>query len=97
MNLKLKYLIFMILFFIAGCRAININVNSKPSVDCEEKLNLCDECKIQPKSGPNRDLRYGYYYDIKEKKCKLISYSTGPGCIPPPFNTMEECQSCCCK
>ena len=57
--------------------------------------NQCDECKVIPKSGSNKDLKYGYYYDPIEKKCKLIRYSTGHGCIPPPFRTLEECVSRC--
>jgi hypothetical protein len=65
------------------------------SCDCEEKVTSCDECKIIPQSGMMRDLRYGYYYDPKEKKCKRITYSSGG--IPAPFKTMEECKSCCCK
>jgi hypothetical protein len=65
------------------------------SCDCKEKVVRCEECKIIPQSGMMRDLRYGYYYDPKEKKCKHISYSSGG--VPAPFKTMEECKSCCCN
>jgi hypothetical protein len=65
------------------------------SCDCEEKIASCEECKVIPQSGMLRDLRQGYYYDAKEKKCKHVSYSSGG--VPAPFKTMEECKSCCCK
>ena len=55
----------------------------------------CEGCSVVPKSGLNKDLRYGYYFDKVEGKCIMISYSTGPGCIPPPFKTLEECTTCC--
>ena len=45
------------------------------------------------KSGSNRDIRKGYYFDTKEGKCKQVFYSTGPNCVHPPFKTMEECLS----
>lgn len=80
-----------------GCGMVKISLNSKNATDYGEKYNQCKQCKIQPQSGNNRDLRYGYYYDVKDKKCKMISYSTGEGCIPPPFTTMEECKTCCCN
>jgi hypothetical protein len=71
------------------------NVVEEESCNCEEKATSCEECKIIPQSGMMRDLRRGYYYDSKEKKCKRVSYSSGG--IPAPFKTMEECKSCCCK
>lgn len=55
----------------------------------------CDECFIVPRSGTHRDLRYGYYFDQEKAKCVRISYSTGAGCIPPPFETLDECYRCC--
>ena len=88
---------FLISCILTGCGIVKINLDSKTSDDCQEKEILCEECRIQPKSGAHRDLRYGYYCDINDKKCKQVSYSTGPGCIPPPFKTMEECKDCCCK
>lgn len=97
MKTSLKFIIIISTFLFVSCGIIKIGSNSKPSDECIEKYNQCEQCKIQPRSGSNRDLRYGYYYDIKEKKCKMISYSTGDGCIPPPFKTMEECKACCCN
>jgi len=55
----------------------------------------CEECLVVPKSGANRDLRTGYYFDQKEMMCKEILYSTGAGCVPPPFKTLQQCISCC--
>jgi hypothetical protein len=57
--------------------------------------NQCDECEVIPKSGMNKDLREGYYYDSLEEQCKIIRYSTGRECTPPPFKTMEQCASRC--
>ena len=71
------------------------NVVEEESCICEEKVTSCDECKIIPKSGMMRNLKFGYYYDAKERKCKRILYSSGG--IPAPFNAMEQCKSCCCK
>lgn len=93
-----------------GCSAIQLSLKphvgaeisttkntvfEEESCDCKEKIVPCEECKIIPQSGMMKDLRYGYYYDPKEKKCKHISYSSGG--VPAPFKTMEECKSCCCK
>lgn len=58
MKVKLKYLIILIIIMLVGCRTINIYLDSKTSDDCKEKFNKCEECKIQPKSGPNRDLTH---------------------------------------
>jgi hypothetical protein len=96
MKLRLKYAMIISTFLFASCGIVKVSLNSKTSDVCDEKYNQCEQCKIQPQSGSNRDLRYGYYYDTKEKKCKMILYSSGDGCIPAPFNTMEECKACCC-
>lgn len=110
LKISLKVLAVLLCFIINGCGAIQLslkphvgpeisstkNTSSEvESCDCEEKVTSCEECKIIPHSGSMRDLRYGYYYDPKEKKCKSISYSSGG--IPAPFKTMEECKACCCK
>jgi hypothetical protein len=107
---SLKYLVIAIPFLVSSCGTVKLslrphegpptstaytNAVEEESCNCEEKVTSCDECKVIPQSGMMRDLRYGYYYDRKEKKCKRISYSSGG--IPAPFKTMEECKSCCCK
>lgn len=66
----------------------------------ESKLKIidapdCKECLIVPRSGTNKDLRHGYYYDQEKGRCVQFSYSTGAGCVPPPFNTLNECLNCC--
>ena len=71
------------------------SIVEEENCDCPEKAVQCEECKVVPQSGQMRDLRVGYYYDPKEKKCKRVSYSSGG--VPAPFKTMEECRSCCCK
>ncbi|NJK97793.1 MAG: hypothetical protein HC905_25355 [Bacteroidales bacterium] len=95
MKTRLIYIIIVQAFLFVSCGEIKIGFKAKPSDDNNVKYKQCEQCKIQPRSGNNRDLRYGYYFDIKESKCKMISYSTGDGSIPPPFSTMEECKSCC--
>lgn len=76
--------------------AANTNQNNSfEECQCVEKYVQCEECKIQPVSGSMRDARRGYYYDTKTKKCKGIVYSSGG--TPPPFQSMKECMSCCCK
>lgn len=96
MKTRIITVVIVSIFVFAGC-GITISLNPVPSNDCNEKYNQCEQCKIQPRSGKNRDLRYGSYYDTKEKKCKETTYSTGDGCIPPPFKTLEECKACCCN
>jgi hypothetical protein len=93
--MKLKYPIIIICLIFSGCGIVKINFNSQPSSDITEKNKQCEECKIQPVSGSHRDLKYGFYFDIKDKNCKMITYSTGPGYIPPPFITLEQCKACC--
>ncbi|MCE4563383.1 hypothetical protein INQ51_03580 [Maribellus sp. CM-23] len=66
--------------------------NSAPKIRWVPK---CQECLVVPKSGLHRDLRRGYYFDQEEMRCKEITYSTGPGCVPPPFETLQECLNCC--
>lgn len=66
--------------------------NSKSTVS---KSTMCRECFVVPKPGSHRDLRKGYYFDHEENRCKVFWYSTGAGCIPPPFKSFEECIECC--
>ena len=72
MRSKFKYLIIIFFsnFVLVNCEVVKISLNSKPIDNYTEKYNQCEQCKIQPISGNNRDLRYGYYYDTKEKNVK---------------------------
>jgi hypothetical protein len=70
------------------------NDKSESQLKIIDKPN-CQECLVVPRSGNNRDLRRGYYFDQEKGKCVEFSYSTGPNCIPPPFKTLNECLNCC--
>ena len=101
--------LFILLLIVLTSRGSIFFVSNKDSMtetrqetnnSSESKLKIigtidCQECLIVPRSGSNRDLRHGYYYDQGKSKCVKISYSTGLECIPPPFKTLEECTSCC--
>lgn len=97
-----------LLFILTGCGSV-IFISDKETMD-ETRLDIehrseigpvysgdprCQECFVIPKSGVNRDLRLGYYYDQEIGKCTEITFSTGSGCIPAPFITLDECISCC--
>ncbi len=103
---KILYALAFMLF--TGCGTIYFVSHEDSTVETERALakktgpNLkidntptCEKCLIVPRSGSNRDLRYGYYYDLELGQCVHKSYSTGAGCIPPAFKTLEECQRCC--
>lgn len=83
-----KYLIVVIILFLFSCKGVKVIIVT----DSPKKKPIYSETPI--KSGMNRDLRRGFYYDYMDKNCKMISYSSGPGCKPPPFKTREECESC---
>lgn len=94
-----KALITISLFMFMGCGAVVVisdqNVNSTEiEYDCQLE-SFCEECLVQPESGYAKDIKWGYYYNQEDGKCELIQYSSGPGCIPPPFRTQEECVCCC--
>jgi hypothetical protein len=96
------------LFFFVNCSSIGFarhkettettkqakeqNTISKSTIS---KSTMCRKCFVVPKPGSHKDLRKGYYFDQEENKCKLFWYSTGAGCIPPPFESFEECLKCC--
>ena len=86
------------LILLSSCASISFvpanEENSRPKTSQTETTILDEEGNIIVRSGLHRDNRKGYYFDKKEGRCKEVFYSTGPGCIPPPFNTLEECESC---
>jgi len=74
------------------------NTNSRTVSDLKPHLKFdCIECLTEPRSGLHKDRRVGYYFDPKKRKCVRTFYSTGPGCVPAPFLTLEKCKSCCEK
>lgn len=108
MRIVFKYLFASLLIALTSCGTIFFasNKESKPEASqesndkSESKSKIIgtpywQECFIIPHSGTHRDLRHGYFYDQEKGKCVQFSYSTGSGCIPPPFKTLDECQRCC--
>jgi len=87
---------FLILLF--SCASISFvpanEENSKPKTSQTETTILDEDGNIIVRSGLHRNICKGYYFDTKERRYKEVFYSTGPGCIPPPFKTLEECESC---
>ena len=103
-----KVFIILFLLFLVSCSSVKFvphDETSNTATQIEEQNGdskpaslwrpNCRECLVVPRSGSNKDLRHGYYYDQEQGKCVEISYSTGQGCIPPPFKTLDECISCC--
>jgi len=108
MKTAYKFLIVSFLIVLTGCGTFIFTSNKESKNETrqqtndssESKLKVIDkpdclECLIVPRSGTNRDLRFGYYYDQKKGRCVQFSYSTGAGCIPPPFETLNDCLNCC--
>lgn len=94
-----KTLIYILLMqAFSSCGAIRFAPSSKQTT--EKNKRVCattitdEEGNVMVRSGSHRNIRLGYYFDTKDGLCKQISYSTGPGCIPPPYNSIEECKSC---
>nr|WP_321486901.1 hypothetical protein [uncultured Draconibacterium sp.] len=88
----------VILLFLSACSSMYFVPASEESIPLNRSTHqttVVDEHgNIIVRSGSHRDLRRGYYFDTKEGRCIEVSYSTGPGCIPPPYKTIEECMAC---
>jgi len=70
------------------------NEESIPPNRSTHQTTVADEQgNIIVRSGSNRDLRKGYYFDTKEGRYIEVTYSTGPGCIPPPYKIIDECMA----
>jgi len=108
MGIACKILFVSLLIILASCGSIFFVSKEESKTDIKQEMNDksesklkiidkpdCQECLIIPRSGTNRDLRHGYFYDQEKGKCVEISYSAGLGCIPPPFKTLNECLNCC--
>jgi len=103
-----KILVAISIFLLVGCGSV-VLVPHKDTVDTNKQAKEqrkdsiptillrpdCEECSTVPKSGSNRDLRKGYYFDPEDGRCKEFWYSTGAGCTPPPFKTLDQCINCC--
>lgn len=90
-NLNLKRPITLLLLFFILLTS-SCGRTSTHSLEVSKKV-PCEECSVVPSSGNLKDLRYGFYYDQETKKCTRIEYSSGG--TAAPFQTMEECITCC--
>jgi len=93
---SIVFIVFMV--FLTSCASISfapVNKETSQTKAFQRKAVILDEeGNIIVRSGSHRDNRRGYYFDTTDGLCKEVFYSTGPGCIPPPFKTIEECKSC---
>ncbi|WP_321998032.1 hypothetical protein [Draconibacterium orientale] len=87
----------LVLLFLSACSSMHFvpaSEQSTPPIQSSHQTTVVDEQgNIIVRSGSHRDLRRGYYFDTKEGRCIEVTYSTGPGCIPPPYETIEECMA----
>jgi len=108
MKLAIRLIAITSLFVLIGCGSVSVVTYNKTKGSTRQDMDQisasessvlpedrCQECFVVPKSGSNRDLRRGYYFDQEEGKCKLFLYGSGAGCIRPPFKILNECISCC--
>lgn len=93
----LKVLV-IVVFILSSCSSISfVPAKEKPPkhIRAGSTIGISDEdANVIVRSGFHRDNRMGYYFDSKDGKCKLVLYSTGSSCVPPPYKTMDECISC---
>jgi hypothetical protein len=96
-QLKL-FFIFVLVYALSSCASIsfapkseNLSTNNHRVID---NPILDEHGNVIVKSGSNRDNRVGYYFNVKEGRCIQVFYSTGSDCVPPPFKTLQECESC---
>lgn len=98
MNQLKLFVVIILVYAISSCASIGFAPTREKASFKNEIISpiviLDEEGNVIVKSGSNRDNRIGYYFDTKEGKCKQVFYSTGPGCVPPPFKTLKECISC---
>ncbi|GEM_PF-1345647 len=87
----------VILLFLSACSSMYFAPASEQSTSPKQskhQTTVVDEHgNIIVRSGSHRDLRRGYYFDTQTGRCIEVTYSTGPGCIPPPYKTIEECMA----
>ncbi len=110
MNAITKSAVLLFLLFSFACVSIKLvpreeteaQVPAKQSTEKKEnsapqirRVPDCQECLVVPKSGSHRNRLKGYYFDQEEMRCKEFFYSTGSGCVPPPFETLNDCLNCC--
>lgn len=47
-------------------KTANTNESTTAQSPCRERPDQCEECRTIPKSGNNKDLRYGVYYECSQ-------------------------------
>ena len=79
--------IIVLLIALSSCAAISFAPSNEDSLYQDHKVRtsliLDEDGNVIVRSGSHRDNRRGYYFDTKERVCKEVFYSTGPGCVPP--------------
>ena len=61
----------------------------------DRSLEPVDRCMLIPKGGPCRAMNTYFYFNQETRKCESFNWGGCGGNIP--FETLEECQSCCFK
>ena len=98
MNQLKLFFIVVLVYTLSSCVSIGFAPKSeKPSTINHHVIRnpiLDEDGNVIVRSGSHRDNRVGYYFDVKERRCVQVFYSTGSDCVPPPFKTLQECKSC---
>lgn len=84
----MKKYFFLFLFTLIGLTFSSCNQGVK-----SDKDKLHENCYLKPDPGPCRMAINRYYYDEKEKKCKLFIYGGCKGAVP--FKSLKACQVGC--
>jgi len=79
----------MLLFLVAFCFFSSCCDKEALPTECEVK------CSIKQEQGNDTINAANYFFDPKEKKCKLSRWTGSDTLIP--FNSLEECENCGCK
>lgn len=75
---------------------IFIFIGSICSFGCSKNMGDYPSCSLEPETGPCKAAIKKYYYDKKDKKCKIFIWGGCAGFVP--FETMEDCKiKCDCK
>ena len=87
----------VVLLFLSACSSMYFvpasEQMSSPKRSPHETPAVDENGNVIVRSGSHRDQRIGYYFDTQTGRCIQVTYSTGPGCIPPPYSTIEECMA----
>lgn len=60
---------------------------------CEDEVEQCEACQLIPQVGMCNAAIPKYYYDQDSSACRMFIWGGCGGVVP--FETLEECKSCC--